>query len=775
MASRTASRSTRNARMGSGPSAPSAPLTGSTTTSIPTSRSAGSVSDHAAHGSAAGLKSKASRVPASVGAGSGRSELQRAQARGALSDRSNVPSRSSSIHQSADALPTKLGKHGRTASAVSSESTTGVLKAKVTATALAARRRLGNGLSGGSGSSTSAPTTVQAAGPVRSRSSSTASLAHNTASSSGPASANVGLGLRRTRGGSITGSGLPSASAIPPVSNVDRTIRRTGSSGGASLRQRSASSSSSGGMAPHARAASMDVEMDGAQNKGKSRPDNGFDDIAEMSADIDRHLENAAAQQSTAAAAASSLQSLAQAAMAAVTHLDEIMGDDEAISAAGSGATTQLLDSDTVRGSSVVSGLPGWTETETVTTPRLDGVPSGTQTPSSPCVDGGEDTFQEPNLDPDHLFTLPPDMELAAQRAVAAIRARYEVEVLQPTVERARAERAEAVRNGTMTAEAAAYENDLVDAGLDPDEVRDTTMVAEYAEEVFAYMAQCEKTTMANPHYMDFQNEMDWSMRATLIDWLMQIHVRYHMLPETLWIAINLADRFLSVRVVSLAKLQLVGVTAMFIAAKYEEILAPTVDDLVRLMTNSGYTRDEILKGERIVLSTLEFNVSKYCSPYSWVRRISKADEYDIQTRTLCKFLIECTLLDHRFLRIKPSTIAAIGMFLAKKMLGGEWNDAFVYYSGFTAEQLLPGANLLLERLLDPAFEDMFVCKKYSIRKFLRASVFAREWVRAHAGGSLNPAAMASFQQQHQQHSQDQSQEYEEDNGVVSPVQTVFA
>ena len=60
-----------------------------------------------------------------------------------------------------------------------------------------------------------------------------------------------------------------------------------------------------------------------------------------------------------------------------------------------------------------------------------------------------------------------------------------------------------------------------------------------------------------------------------MIDWLLQVHLRYHMLPETLWIAINIVDRFLSVRVVSLIKLQLVGVTAMFIAAKYEEILAP--------------------------------------------------------------------------------------------------------------------------------------------------------------------------------------------------------
>ncbi len=161
-------------------------------------------------------------------------------------------------------------------------------------------------------------------------------------------------------------------------------------------------------------------------------------------------------------------------------------------------------------------------------------------------------------------------------------------------------------------------------------------------------------------------------MRTTLIDWLLQVHLRYHMLPETLWIAVNLVDRFLSVRVVSLVKLQLVGVTAMFIAAKYEEILAPSVEEFV-YMTENGYTKDEILKGERIILQTLDFTVSSYCSPYSWVRRISKADDYDIQTRTLSKFLMEVTLLDHRLIRCKPSMIAAVGMYLARKMLGGDW------------------------------------------------------------------------------------------------------
>ena len=256
-------------------------------------------------------------------------------------------------------------------------------------------------------------------------------------------------------------------------------------------------------------------------------------------------------------------------------------------------------------------------------------------------------------------------------------------------------------------------------------------------------------------------------MRQTLVDWLLQVHFRCHMLPETLWIAINVVDRFLSRRVVSLGKLQLVGVTAMFIAAKYEEILAPSVGEFV-FMTENGYTKEEILKGERIVLQTLEFRISHYCSPYSWMRKISKADDYDIQTRTLSKFLTEVTLLDHRFLRVKPSLIAAIGMYCARKMLGGDWvcnsyntfcharnacrvwsnimwltfsdqNEAFMFYSEFTEEQLVPGHQLLVEKLAESGFSRQYVCKKYANKKFLKASVFAIEWAKQHVN-DLEPA-----------------------------------
>lgn len=237
---------------------------------------------------------------------------------------------------------------------------------------------------------------------------------------------------------------------------------------------------------------------------------------------------------------------------------------------------------------------------------------------------------------------------------------------------------------------------------------------------------------MPSPSYMDGQNEITWAMRQTLVDWLLQVHLRYHMLPETLWIAVNIVDRFLTKRVVSLVKLQLVGVTAMFIAAKYEEIIAPSVQEFV-FMTENGYPKEEILKGERIMLQTLEFRVSHYCSPYSWMRKISKADDYDIQTRTLSKFLTEVTLLDYRFLRVKPSLVAAVGMYCARTMsCFFLQNSAFVFYSGYTEEQLITGHEQLVEKLTESKFSRQYVYKKYANKKFLKASVFAIEWARAH-------------------------------------------
>jgi G2/mitotic-specific cyclin 1/2 len=207
---------------------------------------------------------------------------------------------------------------------------------------------------------------------------------------------------------------------------------------------------------------------------------------------------------------------------------------------------------------------------------------------------------------------------------------------------------------------------------LDKEDVDDPLMVSEYVVEIFEYLKELEIATMANPDYMENQTELEWKMRGILVDWLLEVHTRFRLLPETLFLAVNIIDRFLSAKIVQLDRLQLVGVTAMFIASKYEEVLSPHVQNF-RHVADDGFTEEEILSAERFVLAALNYDLS-YPNPMNFLRRISKADNYDIQTRTLGKYLLEISCLDHRFIAHPPSQVAAASMYLARLVLErGEW------------------------------------------------------------------------------------------------------
>lgn len=219
-----------------------------------------------------------------------------------------------------------------------------------------------------------------------------------------------------------------------------------------------------------------------------------------------------------------------------------------------------------------------------------------------------------------------------------------------------------------------AQADDVADiiADLDAEDLDDPSMCAEYVREIFEYYMALEEVTQPNANYMDHQDDLEWKMRGILVDWLIEVHTRFRLLPETLFLAVNIVDRFLSQKVVPLDKLQLVGITAMFIASKYEEVLSPHVGNFVHV-ADDGFTIDEVLSAERYTLSTLKYDLS-YPNPMNFLRRISKADNYDIHTRTLGKYLMEISLVDHRFLEYKQSHIAAASMYLARMILDrGGW------------------------------------------------------------------------------------------------------
>ncbi|CDS01426.1 hypothetical protein [Sporisorium scitamineum] len=261
---------------------------------------------------------------------------------------------------------------------------------------------------------------------------------------------------------------------------------------------------------------------------------------------------------------------------------------------------------------------------------------------------------------------------------------------------------------------------------LDAEDAEDPLMVAEYVNDIFEYMKELEILNMPNGDYMLTQKEINWDVRAILIDWLVDVHAKFRLLPETLYLAVNIIDRFLSRRTISLSKLQLVGVTAMFIASKYEEVMCPSIQNFYYL-ADGGYTDVEILRAERYVLKVLDFSMS-YANPMNFLRRISKADNYDIQTRTVAKYFMEISLLDYRLMEHPPSLVAAASVWLAREVLErGEWTPTLVHYSTYSEQELLGTAEIMLDYCLRPITHQFFH-KKYAHKKFMRASTYVIDW-----------------------------------------------
>ncbi|KAK4553930.1 B-type cyclin [Recurvomyces mirabilis] len=267
----------------------------------------------------------------------------------------------------------------------------------------------------------------------------------------------------------------------------------------------------------------------------------------------------------------------------------------------------------------------------------------------------------------------------------------------------------------------------FVDATRTPEDIEDeqwdTSMVAEYGDEIFSYMREMEVRMAPNPRYMEQQSEIQWSMRAVLMDWVIQVHQRFNLLPETLFLTVNYIDRFLSCKIVSLGKLQLVGATAIFVAAKYEEVQCPTIAEII-YMVDGGYSADELLKAERFMLSMLQFELG-WPGPMSFLRRISKADDYDLETRTLAKYFLEVTVMDERFVGCTPSFLAAGAHCIARLMLRkGDWSAAHVFYSNYTYSQLRQLLAGILECCEKPQKHHAAVFEKYMDKRYKRASTF---------------------------------------------------
>lgn len=201
---------------------------------------------------------------------------------------------------------------------------------------------------------------------------------------------------------------------------------------------------------------------------------------------------------------------------------------------------------------------------------------------------------------------------------------------------------------------------------------RDHLYSQEYASEIVSHMYGTETRYAADPTYMTtIQSDINGKMREILVDWLHEVHYRFKLLPETMFLTINYVDRFLSVSQINRNRLQLVGCAAMLLASKYEEIYCPEINDFV-VISDSAYSRQEMISMEGEMLRTLEFNMTV---PSSW----RFAERYMLQTGLAeesqgyyhVMYLLQMGLQNFDFtINYKPSVQAAAATWLALKAVG---------------------------------------------------------------------------------------------------------
>jgi len=267
-------------------------------------------------------------------------------------------------------------------------------------------------------------------------------------------------------------------------------------------------------------------------------------------------------------------------------------------------------------------------------------------------------------------------------------------------------------------------DTDEVIKDIDENDGDNLTLCAEYVKDIYKYLRKSEKRLIPSD-YMDRQKEISEKMRTILVDWLIQVHSKFNLLQETLYLTVYTIDRYLDKEIVKRSELQLVGVTAMLLASKYEEMYAPEVGDFVYI-TDNAYSKEKIKAMEQKMLKTLQYDFSNpLCLQF--LRRNSKAGDMSAEKHTLAKFFMELTLVSYKFVCRYPSQLAAASLFLSIKIIdGSEWTPTLKYYSGYSESELLPVVGDMAALVLamnDSKYEA--VKQKYESSRLLRVSRMA--------------------------------------------------
>ncbi|KAL7755387.1 hypothetical protein ACKLNR_014485 [Fusarium oxysporum f. sp. zingiberi] len=228
----------------------------------------------------------------------------------------------------------------------------------------------------------------------------------------------------------------------------------------------------------------------------------------------------------------------------------------------------------------------------------------------------------------------------------------------------------------------------------------------------------------------DKQNEIEWCMRPYLIDFLIEAHAACSLLPESLFLTVNILDRYCSNTPVLRKYYQLVGCVALSIAAKYceEKRNTPSVHELYS-MCDGIYGRSMFLQMETHILNSLEWTIGHPTVEFfSQLFVMEEGDDEEV--RYMAAYLCEIALYHRSFVSTKPSIMARSSLALARAILdrteigGGEEEETSI--------------SIILSQYLH--MPSAIVAHKYSTLDFCHVSQKLAKFVFAQATGTRQVA-----------------------------------
>ncbi|XP_038887576.1 putative cyclin-B3-1 [Benincasa hispida] len=226
----------------------------------------------------------------------------------------------------------------------------------------------------------------------------------------------------------------------------------------------------------------------------------------------------------------------------------------------------------------------------------------------------------------------------------------------------------------------------------------DQMEVAEYVEEIYHYYWLTEAQSSSLSNYLSVQKEITPLMRAILINWLIEVQFKFDLMPETLFLSVTLFDRYLSQVKIKKNEMQLVGLTALLLASKYEDFWHPRVKDLISISAES-YTREQMLQMEALILKKLKFRLNVPTTYVFMLRFLKAAQSTNTQLEHLSFYLIELALVEYEALSFRPSLLCASALYVARSTLriSPSWTTLLNKHTRYDASQIRECAEMILK------------------------------------------------------------------------------